>query len=108
MKMLFFGQTSSSGIVHHKVTKMFEGLKARDRAGNESKGIGNDGAKIKTEKGQDELYEGVGAGLDGMVQGAGAGLGGMVQGVGAGLDGTVQGAGAGLDGTGRCRMRTRP
>ena len=30
MKMLFFGQTNSSGIVHHGVTKMFEGLKARD------------------------------------------------------------------------------
>ena len=95
MKRLLFGQASSSGIVHHKVTKMFEGLKARDRAGNESKGIGDDSAKIKTKKGQDEQYEGEGAGLDGTVQGQGAGLGGTVQGMGAGLDGTVQGAGAG-------------
>ena len=30
MKMLFFGQTNSSGIVHYGVTKMFEGLKAGD------------------------------------------------------------------------------
>ena len=73
MKMLFFGQTNSSGIVHHGVTKMLEGLKAgdgnkvtggdryypRNRAGNKSKGIGDDEAKTKNKKkkGQDDEYK---------------------------------------------------
>ena len=50
MKTLFFGQINSSGILHHGVTKMFEGLKAGGRS--KSEGIGDDcGDLLQAKKG---------------------------------------------------------